>query len=119
VAVISATVSDAAPAIFTTGSGQAAAMNEDGTLNSSEHPISRGSWISLYGTGEGISGLPVAVRIGGYSAEVLSSGSVAGYPGLFQINARVPAGYMAPGILSVTVTVGQAESPSGVGIAVQ
>ncbi|MBZ5634209.1 MAG: hypothetical protein LAO55_13900 [Acidobacteriia bacterium] len=119
VAVISATVSDAAPALFTTGSGQAAAMNEDGTLNSSEHPISRGSWISLYGTGEGISGLPVAVRIGGYSAEVLSSGSVAGYPGLFQINARVPAGYMAPGILSVTVTVGQAESRSGVGIAVQ
>jgi uncharacterized protein (TIGR03437 family) len=118
-AVLSAAVSDVAPALFTSASGQAAAVNEDGTLNSADHPVSRGSWISLYGTGQGIGGLPVAVRIGGYSAEVLYSGAVAGYPGLFQINARVPAGYMAPGILGVVVTVGQSESPSGVSIAVQ
>jgi uncharacterized protein (TIGR03437 family) len=116
---ISATVADAAPALFTTGSGQAAAVNEDGTLNSAEHPVPRGSWISFYGTGEGIAGLPVAVRIGGYPAEVLYAGAVEGYPGLFQVNARVPAGYVAPGILSVTVTVGQAESPPGVTIVVQ
>jgi uncharacterized protein (TIGR03437 family) len=119
VVVISAIVSDAAPALFTASSGQAAAVNEDGTLNSSDHPIPRGSWISFYATGEGISGLPVAVRIGGYSAEVLYSGAVAGYPGLFQINARVPAGYIAPGILGVIVTVGTAESPPGVSIVVQ
>jgi uncharacterized protein (TIGR03437 family) len=123
VAVISATVSEAAPALFTngstTGSGQAAAVNEDGTLNSADHPVSRGSWISLYGTGQGIAGLPVAVRIGGYAAEVLYSGAVAGYPGLFQINVRVPAGSMAPGILGVIVTVGSVESPAAVTIAVQ
>jgi uncharacterized protein (TIGR03437 family) len=94
-------------------------VNEDGTLNSAEHPVPRGSWISFYGTGEGIAGLPVAVRIGGYAAEVLYAGAVEGYPGLFQVNARVPAGYVAPGILSVTVTVGQAESPPGVTIVVQ
>jgi uncharacterized protein (TIGR03437 family) len=116
---IPATVADSAPALFTTSSGQAAAVNQDGTLNSAEHPVSRGSWISFYGTGEGIVGLPAGVRIGGYAAEVLYSGPVAGYPGLFQINARVPAGYMAPGILSVVVNVGEATSQPGVTIAVQ
>jgi uncharacterized protein (TIGR03437 family) len=118
-AIIFASVADAAPALFTTGSGQAAAVNEDGALNSAEHPVSRGSWISLYGTGEGIAGLPVAARIGGYAAEVLYSGAVAGYPGLFQVNVRVPAGYMAPGILTVVVSVGEAASQPGVTIAVQ
>ena len=43
---------------------------------------------------------------------------MAGYPGLFQINVRVPAGYMAPGILSVVLTVGDAASQAGVMIAV-
>jgi uncharacterized protein (TIGR03437 family) len=114
-----APVADAAPALFTIGSGQASAVNEDGMLNSADHPVARGSWISLYGTGQGVAGLPVSVRIGGYAAEVLYAGEVAGYPGLFQINVRVPAGYMAPGILSVVVTVGQSESPAGVTIAVQ
>ena len=116
--IIDATVVDTAPALFTTRAGQASAVNQDGNVNSADHPVSRGSWISLYATGEGIAGLPVAVRIGGYAAEVLYSGEVAGYPGLFQINARVPSGYMAPGILSVVVTVGEVESPPGVTIVV-
>jgi uncharacterized protein (TIGR03437 family) len=88
-------------------------------LNSAEHPGSRGSWISLYGTGEGIAGLPASVLIGGYSAEVLYSGAVAGYPGLFQINVRVPSGYVAPGILSVVWTEGEAASQPDVTIAVE
>ena len=117
-ASIPATVAASAPGLFTTSSGQAAAVNQDGVLNSTEHPVSRGSWISLYGTGEGIAGLPVAVRIGGYAAEVLYAGAVAGYPGLFQVNVRVPAGYVAPGILSVVCTIGDAASQPGVTIAV-
>jgi len=116
--VISATVVDAAPALFTTGSGQAAAVNADGTLNCAEHPAGRGSWISFYATGEGIGGLPVTMRIGGYAAEVLYAGAVVGYPGLFQINARVPSGYVPPGILSVVVTVGEAASQPGVTVGV-
>lgn len=116
---IPATVAAAAPGLFTTSSGQAAAVNQDGVLNSTEHPVSRGSWISLYGTGEGIAGLPVSVRIGGYAAEVLYAGAVAGYPGLFQINVRVPAGYAASGILNVVWTMGDAASQPGVTIAVE
>ena len=45
-----------APGIFTansTGSGQAAAVNQDTTLNSAANPAKIGSFISLYVTGEG------------------------------------------------------------------
>ncbi|HEY2842369.1 MAG TPA: hypothetical protein VGJ09_01920, partial [Bryobacteraceae bacterium] len=122
-AVIPATASAAAPALFTSGSGQAAAVNQNGNVNSSEHPVPRGSWISLYGTGEGMAGLPVSVSIGGYAAEVLYAGEVAGYPGLFQINVQVPAGYLAPGNLAVVWTVGSAtnsvDSQAGVTLAVE
>jgi uncharacterized protein (TIGR03437 family) len=46
----------AAPGLFTaneTGSGQAAAVNQDLTINSSSHPAKHGSIISLYATGVG------------------------------------------------------------------
>jgi uncharacterized protein (TIGR03437 family) len=118
-ASLTVTVADASPALFADSSGQAAAVNADGSLNSPDHPVSRGSWMSLYGTGEGVAGLPVSVRIGAYPAEVLYAGEVVGYPGLFQINVRVPAGYMAPGILSVVLTVGGAASQTGVTVAVE
>jgi len=46
----------ASPGIFTTnqsGSGQAAVLNQDGTLNASSNPAVAGSVIVLYGTGQG------------------------------------------------------------------
>ena len=49
-------VSAAAPGIFTTnqaGTGQAAVVNQDGTLNSSSNPAPVGSTILIYGTGQG------------------------------------------------------------------
>jgi uncharacterized protein (TIGR03437 family) len=111
-AQVLAAVVDAAPALY------GSVSNQDGTLNSASNPAPRGSVIVLYGTGEGVTGLPVALNIGGYAAEILYSGGVVGYPGLLQINARVPAGYVSPGILNVTVLVGQTPSQSGVSIAV-
>jgi uncharacterized protein (TIGR03437 family) len=45
-----------APGLFTTtqrGTGQAAAVNQDGTLNGSANPAPMGSIITLYGTGQG------------------------------------------------------------------
>ena len=76
-----------APALFTassTGTGQAAAINQDNAYNSTAHPAPPGTFISLYATGEGqtfpagIDGklapnpapmplLPVTVTIGGQS----------------------------------------------------
>jgi uncharacterized protein (TIGR03437 family) len=49
-------VSAASPGIFTagqSGSGQAAVVNQDGTINSSANPALVGSTILIYGTGQG------------------------------------------------------------------
>jgi uncharacterized protein (TIGR03437 family) len=115
---VSETMATASPALFADASGQAAANNQDGTVNSVSNPAARGSLIVLYGTGEGVSGAPVSVQIGGYPSGVLYAGPVAGFPGLLQINAVIPAGYVAPGNLNVIVTVGQVSSQAGVTVAV-
>ena len=41
------------PGLFTLGSGQAAAINQDNTINSSTNPAPAGTVITLYGTGQG------------------------------------------------------------------
>jgi uncharacterized protein (TIGR03437 family) len=131
-------VADTAPGVFTLGggTGQAAMVNEDGTLNSTLNPAARGSVVVLYATGEGqtnpngVNGKPAAVpypkplagvslRIGGYPAEILYAGAAPGYAGLMQINARVPSGYAGSGVLPVTLTVGGIPSQSGVTMAVK
>jgi uncharacterized protein (TIGR03437 family) len=115
----SVVVIQAAPALFADSTGQAAANNEDGTLNSASNPDGRGSIVSLYGTGFGVTGGPVGVKIGDYDSDVLYAGPVDGFPGLFQVNARVPAGFLAPGKASVIVTVGSASTQGGATITVR
>ncbi len=115
---IPAAVVDAAPALFVDASGQLIASNQDGTANSAANPASRGSIIVFFGTGEGVTGAPISVSIGNYPADVLYAGPVAGYPGLFQVNARIPTGYVPPGILTVVVTAGQVATQPNLTIAV-
>ncbi len=91
---------EAAPALFPT------AINEDGAVNSAANPAPRGSIVVLFATGEGVTGAPISITIGGISAELLYAGPVLGYPGLLQINARVPAGYIAAGNYDAVLTVG-------------
>jgi uncharacterized protein (TIGR03437 family) len=131
----SAGVAGSSPGIFANLLGAAAAVNEDGTINSVDHPAARGSIVTLYATGEGqvlpqpydgqISGypspvpiLPVSLRIGGYDAELLFAQSAPGFAGLMQINARVPAGFAPPGILPVLLRVGSSVSSAVVTLAV-
>jgi uncharacterized protein (TIGR03437 family) len=116
IASVPVAVAASAPALFADSSDQAAANNADGTLNSAANPAARGSVIELYGTGLGISGAPVTVTIGGYNADVLYAGPVSAYPGLFQINASVPSGYLAPGDLPVVVRVAGSSSQAGVSV---
>ena len=109
------------PAVFTVGSGtgQAAAQNEDGSFNSSSHPAAPGEVVVLYLTGDGQNGAPVSVQIGNYAADVLYAGPAPGFYGLMQINARIPAaGLPASGSQGVLVTVGGVSSQAGVTIAV-
>jgi uncharacterized protein (TIGR03437 family) len=105
VARTSATVSAAAPQLF-------AAMNEDGSANAFDTPAARGSILVLYGTGQGVTPQATSVQIYGYEAEILYNGAVAGYPGLWQLNMRVPGGFLPPGTYPLTVNVGGAISAS-------
>jgi uncharacterized protein (TIGR03437 family) len=120
VADVPSQVVSAAPGIFTAGNGtgQAAAVNQDGTLNSESNPAARGSIVSLYATGQGQAASAVTLKIGLYPAELLYAGPAPGFPGLMQINAEVPAGFLAPGIQPLVLSVGSAASQAGVTIAV-
>ncbi len=118
-ATVTLPVAPAAPALFADEDGIALATNEDGSLNAAANPAARGSVIVLYGTGQGLAPGTSSVRIGDYPADVLYAGPVSGYPGLFQLNVRVPAGYLAPGRLSVVWSVAGESSQEGVSVYAQ
>jgi uncharacterized protein (TIGR03437 family) len=101
---IPAVAASAAPGLF------AAITNQDGSLNSAENPAGSGTIVAIYGTGFGSSGLPISVRIGGQSAELLYAGPMDGYPGVVQINAKVPP--LAVGPQSLAAGAGGALSPA-------
>jgi trimeric autotransporter adhesin len=113
------TVRDAAPALFTidgSGLGQAAVVNQDGTINSTSNPAPAGTIVSLYGTGNG--GLnTTTVRIQGLPAEVLFAGQVS--PGLFQVNVRLPADVFPSDRVPVELVVGDFAAQPGTTIAVR
>jgi uncharacterized protein (TIGR03437 family) len=115
---VAAPVLASRPGIFSldsTGQGQGAILNEDGTVNSPSNPAGKGSIITIFGTGGGegapsvvdgeiVSGvvprasLPVSVFFarGLYEewaqGEVLyAGGSPGSVAGLLQVNVRVPA----------------------------
>jgi uncharacterized protein (TIGR03437 family) len=115
-AQIPETVVEAAPALYTDSTGRLIAMNQDGSLNSPSNPAPRGSIVVIFGTGQGVSAQPIAVTIGGYAANILYAGPVSGYPGLLQINATVPAGYIGTGQMPVIVTAGAASTQPGLSI---
>jgi trimeric autotransporter adhesin len=105
----------AAPGIFTSSGaiGQAAATNQDGSLNSASNPAARGSVVSLYATGQGSSQNVVTLTIAGYNAPLLYAGPAPGFPGLMQINAQIPCGFLPPGIQPVVLSVGGVSSQEG------
>ena len=109
----------AAPGIFTTGAtGQAAANNQDGSLNSESNPAARGSIVSLYATGQGSNPSNVTLTIAGYNAPLLFAGPAPGFPGLMQINAQIPCGFLPPGIQAVVLSIGSVSSQAGVTMAI-
>jgi uncharacterized protein (TIGR03437 family) len=120
VAVFSPYVVGAMPGIFTVagGIGQAAAINQDGTVNSGANPAARESVIVLFATGQGQDLSAVSLTIGGYPAALVYAGPAPGFPGLMQINAQIPGGFLPPGILPVVLSLGSAASQDGVTIAV-
>jgi trimeric autotransporter adhesin len=113
-----AAVTALSPGLFTLdgGKGNAIAMHEDGTLNSRDNPAPRGSIVTLWATGEGVAKLPVSVRVGLSFADLLYAGPAPGFPGLMQINARLPGPFSPPGEHSLLLHVSNTQTQPGVTI---
>jgi uncharacterized protein (TIGR03437 family) len=112
----------AAPALFQI------VVNQDGSLNSDANPAARGTVVTFFGTGEGLtdgsnlSGTiaqapyahprqTVALSMGGIAADLLYAGAAPGQAGELQINARVPGGFLPTGKVAVQLTIGIANAP--------
>ena len=132
-------VVEASPAVFTansSGRGNCACLNQDGSANGANNPAVEGSVVVLYLTGEGqtvpagvdglIAGaslpkpvLPVRVRIAGREAIVDYAGAAPGLSaGIMQVNARIPFD-VPSGNLPVQVLVGGNPSVNAVTVSVQ
>jgi len=120
-------ITTAVPGVFTldsTGKGQAAALNQDTSINTASDPARAGDVISLYVTGVPevfVTGLTVMMggqQVAPVATKVLS-------PGILQINARIPVGIQAIGAVPVSVILfanldtSYGASQPGVTIAVQ
>jgi uncharacterized protein (TIGR03437 family) len=132
-------VAATAPGVFTansTGVGQAAAVNADGTINGATHPVPLGGTISLYVTGEGttspggvtgaitgnsppVPNAAVNVTIGGQAATTTYVGEAPQeIAGLLQINVQIPSNIAPSTAVPVTVSIGGVNSQNFVTIAV-
>ena len=144
-------IAAALPGLFTndySGLGQAAAYNQDGsvftrngalntTANPPTQPAVRGSYIVLFGTGEGQTNPPgvdgrrafgpypkpvlnCSVKIGGMDIVPDYCGATPEYTaGELQVNVKLPNDVPTGDNVPVQLTIGNAASPAGVTIAVQ
>ena len=144
-------MTSALPGLFTndySGQNQAAALNQDpggitrnGTLNPSANPptqpATRGSYVLLFGTGEGQTTPPgvdgrrafgpypkpvlnCSVNVGGVNIVPDYCGATPDYTaGEIQINVHLPMNVPTGNSVPVQFTIGSVTSPAGVTIAVQ
>ncbi|MBC7926065.1 MAG: hypothetical protein H7039_10460 [Bryobacteraceae bacterium] len=129
------------PGIFTansSGRGQAAALNQDGSVNSVQTPADKGSVVVLYATGAGVMApavndgqvvlgsptlprptLPVRVRINGQPAKLVYAGAAPDLvAGVLQVNVEIPSNCPS-GVVPVSLAVGGAASAVVVTLAVR
>jgi uncharacterized protein (TIGR03437 family) len=140
-AVILVQVAASEPEIFTansSGSGQAAALNQNGSANSASNPASAGQAVVLFVTGDGLETpagvdgtinaqtlplptplLPISATVGGVAAKVQYAGAAPGeVQGIMQLNLLIPAGVPTGSAVPVKVTSGTATSKANVTIAI-
>jgi len=136
-AAINYTVVATVPGIYTvnqTGSGQGAILDQNLSVNGSSNPAAPGSVVAVYMTGEGITSpasttgqvavnlnhpvLPVTATVNGVTTQVQYAGSAPGIVyGVMQVNVLIPANAPA-GNLPIVITVGTANTQTGVTVAV-
>jgi uncharacterized protein (TIGR03437 family) len=132
---------DSAPAMFTanaSGTGQVAALNQDGiTPNSPSNPAEANSVVVLYATGGGpwtesipdgqIMGThlvapqaPVFARVGKLPAQIVYVGSAPGLVnGALQVNILLPKELIGGPAVPIQISVGSYTSPPGTTLAVK
>ena len=142
-APVSLPVAAVSPGLFTaaaSGAGQGAIVNiADYTVNSATNPAARGAFVSIYGTGLGVttpagtdgmlaaapygqlpSNVPVTVTMGGIVCQTNYVGAAPGLiAGALQINAQVPAGVTPGPSVPLVVTIGGVSLQAGVTLAVK
>jgi len=125
--------------IFTTdssGTGQAAVLNQDGIPNSASNRAEKGSIVVLFATGEGqtvppgvdgklaLTPLPrplgeISAVVDGLPAEVLYAGAAPGLvAGVLQVNVRIPASVRSGAAIPIFV-IGQVTASEPVTIAIR
>ena len=86
-------VAATAPGLFTansSGKGQGAILNQDGTVNTAANPAAAGSIVQIFLTGLPPNGAPVTVKIHDYTVTPVYAAAAPGFIGLQQVNAEVP-----------------------------
>jgi uncharacterized protein (TIGR03437 family) len=127
------------PAIFTaggTGTGQAAALNQDNSVNGASKPAKAGEVVQFFIAGVGQTNPPgadgtlnaqplpvpqatVTATVGGRPATVTFAGGAPGLvAGVTQVNVQVPNGLTAGNTVPVVITLGTSNTQNGVTIAV-
>jgi hypothetical protein len=102
------TIPTPAPALLTgpSNAGVQGAVLHSGTsqIVSNSDPAAGGDYLEIYCTGllDG-SVIPPHITIGGRPAEVLYFGATPGYPGLYQVNVRMPLGVLAGSAVPVRI----------------
>jgi uncharacterized protein (TIGR03437 family) len=122
--VVTVPLADTAPQFFAgLTPGTVAALDGNNVAVTAANPVKRGQVVQLYMNGLGpVTGGPAsgefasttaltntkaqdtAVTIGGQPAQVLFTGLAPSFPGLYQVNAIVPAGISA-GIVPISLTI--------------
>jgi uncharacterized protein (TIGR03437 family) len=137
---VTLSVAPAAPALFTlnqAGTGQLAMINEDGTINGPGHPAPKGSIVTVYGTGEGVTVpaaatgqvnskvfpkpiLPASATMGGQPAALAYLGAGPGFvAGVLQGNITVPLNAPSGNAVPVILTIGGVSSSSAATMAIR
>jgi uncharacterized protein (TIGR03437 family) len=132
-------IASAAPGAYTlnsSGSGQAAALNQDYTINGPSNPAAKGAYVTIYFTGGGqtnpagvtgsVTGAvlkwmtqSISVTVGNQPASVKFDGSAPTFvDGLDQLNIQLSPNTPS-GAQPVVITVGGVSSPSTATISVQ
>jgi uncharacterized protein (TIGR03437 family) len=123
--VVTVPLADTSPAFFENSGIAAARDYPNNAIVTAANPVKRGGVVQLYMNGLGpVTGGPASgefasstaltpttgtpkLTIGGQDAQILFSGLAPGFPGLYQVNAIVPAGISA-GTVPVTLTINNA-----------